>query len=604
MIDSVTKRELQSAPAAPASSGIAIPRAASIIAILTGCLTLAGWGFHIGIIRSLLPGSAPMAPATALAFIVLAGSLWISAARPTGRRRHVARAGGAAVALIGLLQLLELFGWPTGVDRLLVPDVADVVAAGPNRMAASAALNFLLLGGALLLLDRETGRGHYVSQLLVVAAVLGSLLPVLGYLYDIESLYGLGTPIPMALPTAMIFLALAFGFLFASPERGLASLIRDDGVAGVTARRLLPAAIIIPASLGWLTLKAARLGLPGVDLDVMLLVVATTLVFTVLVWWNARLLRQIESQLDEARDLAIESAQHDFLTNLPNRLLLNDRLTHAIALARRHSRRLAVLFLDLDRFKQVNDSLGHPIGDALLQSIAQRLVTCVRSSDTVGRQGGDEFVVLLTEINQAEDVAGRAQRIIAALTEPHVVAQHRLRVTVTIGISMYPDDGSDAQGLIERADTAMYRAKGSGKNDYQFFERGMDSAIRAKAPSRPGPEPVPVPRSLSRTKVLVVGLLLAAWGARRVRTLKRRAQAQGEEPPVEQDGRRPRKWRPWSGWLGMSSTPGASAGSAQLSWTEPAARRAGAPVVERTYTGDAEPPHHDQPSRDRPPDID
>jgi diguanylate cyclase (GGDEF)-like protein len=134
-----------------------------------------------------------------------------------------------------------------------------------------------------------------------------------------------------------------------------------------------------------------------------------------------------------------------------------------------------VLFLDLDQFKHVNDSLGYVIGDMLLQSMARRLVTGVRSSDTVSRQGGDEFVVLLLEIDHVDDAAAQAQRIIAALSAPHDIAQHELHVTVTIGISIYPDDGPDAGTLIKCADTAMYDAKQSGRNNYQFFEPAMNA---------------------------------------------------------------------------------------------------------------------------------
>jgi diguanylate cyclase (GGDEF)-like protein/PAS domain S-box-containing protein len=178
----------------------------------------------------------------------------------------------------------------------------------------------------------------------------------------------------------------------------------------------------------------------------------------------------------EARAAAVQIvhlAQHDVLTDLPNRLLLNDRLTQAIALAQRHRHHLAVLFLDLDRFKHVNDSLGHVIGDALLQSVARRLMTCVRGADTVSRQGGDEFLVLLSEIARAEDAAASAQKIIAALVAPHEIARHQLHITGTIGISVYPDDGRDAETLIKCADTAMYHAKERGRNRFQFFERDM-----------------------------------------------------------------------------------------------------------------------------------
>ena len=168
------------------------------------------------------------------------------------------------------------------------------------------------------------------------------------------------------------------------------------------------------------------------------------------------------------------SAQHDFLTGLPNRMLLNDRVSQAIALAPRHTKKVAVLFLDLDGFKHINDSLGHPIGDKLLQSIAKRLVDCVRASDTVSRQGGDEFVVLLSEVEQSEDAAITARRMLQAVAEAHSIDQHDLHVTTSIGVSVYPDDGLDAETLIKNADTAMYQAKENGRQSYQFFKPAMN----------------------------------------------------------------------------------------------------------------------------------
>jgi len=166
-------------------------------------------------------------------------------------------------------------------------------------------------------------------------------------------------------------------------------------------------------------------------------------------------------------------AQHDFLTDLPNRSLLNDRLEQAISLARRHGHRIAVLFLDLDRFKHINDSLGHVIGDQLLQAVARRLKTCLRRSDTVGRQGGDEFVVVLSELDLPENAARSAAKLLAALTPPYRVGLHDLHVPMSIGVSIYPDDGVDAATLINNADTAMYQAKENGRNNYQFFRQEM-----------------------------------------------------------------------------------------------------------------------------------
>lgn len=167
-------------------------------------------------------------------------------------------------------------------------------------------------------------------------------------------------------------------------------------------------------------------------------------------------------------------AQHDFLTNLPNRVLLNDRVAQAISLAKRHGTHLAVLFLDLDNFKHINDSLGHSTGDKLLQSVANRLCACVRASDTVSRQGGDEFVVLVTEDRFTENAAQIADKILSALAAPHVIGEHELHVTTSIGISVYPADGQDAEALLKNADTAMYSAKEKGRNNYQYFKAAMN----------------------------------------------------------------------------------------------------------------------------------
>ena len=168
-------------------------------------------------------------------------------------------------------------------------------------------------------------------------------------------------------------------------------------------------------------------------------------------------------------------AQHDFLTNLPNRVLLNDRIEQAITLASRHHTRLAILYLDLDNFKHINDSLGHATGDKLLQSVTSRLKECVRDSDTVSRQGGDEFVILLAETKNSEDAAISAQKIIDHMQAMHQLDKSQLHITTSIGISVYPADGLDAETLIQSADTAMYFAKEKGRNNYQFFKGEMNT---------------------------------------------------------------------------------------------------------------------------------
>src|SRR6202049_4167043 len=159
-----------------------------------------------------------------------------------------------------------------------------------------------------------------------------------------------------------------------------------------------------------------------------------------------------------ARSMSLQmthSAHHDFLTDLPNRMRLNARLTPAIPSASRYRQKLAVLFLDLDGFKHINDSLGHAIGDKLLQSVAACLSACVRKSDTVSRQGGDEFVILLSEVTHAAAAAVSAAKILTELKKTHSIGDHSLRITVSIGVSTYPDNGGDAETLIKNADTAM-----------------------------------------------------------------------------------------------------------------------------------------------------
>ncbi|TFW08128.1 EAL domain-containing protein [Oxalobacteraceae bacterium OM1] len=167
-------------------------------------------------------------------------------------------------------------------------------------------------------------------------------------------------------------------------------------------------------------------------------------------------------------------AQHDYLTGLPNRLLLTDRLNQAIAYAERHGASLALLYLDLDNFKHINDSLGHATGDMLLKSVADRLVAQVRHSDTVSRQGGDEFVILVLEETQAEDAMSAAEKILRALAQPHHLGGHELHVTTSIGISLYPADGRDTDTLVKSADIAMYHAKEKGRATFQFFKEEMN----------------------------------------------------------------------------------------------------------------------------------
>lgn len=173
-------------------------------------------------------------------------------------------------------------------------------------------------------------------------------------------------------------------------------------------------------------------------------------------------------------------AHHDALTGLPNRVLLHDRIGQAIAQSQRSGRPAALLFVDLDRFKNVNDSLGHGVGDELLKAVAARILECTRGTDTVARIGGDEFVVVLTELGRPEDAGPVAQKLLAALSEPFELSGHRLHVTPSIGICTYPHDGQSAEALMQNADAAMYHAKEMGRNNYQFFTPEMNAAAQRR----------------------------------------------------------------------------------------------------------------------------
>ena len=197
---------------------------------------------------------------------------------------------------------------------------------------------------------------------------------------------------------------------------------------------------------------------------------------------------------DARRELGerVRAGQHDALTGTPNRSLMADRIERAIAVARRRGTRIAVCFIDLDHFKAINDRLGHAAGDSVLQRLARRLESVVRESDSVGRHGGDEFLVMLADIAQASDAARTAQKLLLAIGEPCPVGEERLQIAVSMGIAIYPDDGEEPALLIARADAAMYRAKRRGDGGFEFHRpetprRAMADRSLPLSPSSPSP---------------------------------------------------------------------------------------------------------------------
>ena len=185
-------------------------------------------------------------------------------------------------------------------------------------------------------------------------------------------------------------------------------------------------------------------------------------------------LRQAEKTLLEEREQLVHQAHHDTLTGLPNRLLFNEHVNLALARARRRSGRLAVLFLDLDRFKLINDTMGHSLGDLLLNNVAKRIREILREGDVLARQGGDEFLILLSEICHEQDAVKVSELILGVFSQPLMLEGNEVYVSTSIGISLYPSNGDDLESLVKQADTAMYYAKEQGRNNYQFFTAGLN----------------------------------------------------------------------------------------------------------------------------------
>jgi PAS domain S-box-containing protein len=297
-------------------------QAASATAILVGCLVLVGWMLDIAILKRVLPGLVTMKANTALAFILAGVSLGLLQKEQAPQwRRRIAKVCAFTAVLVGLLTLSEyLFGWDLGLDQLLFQESLEAVGTShPGRMAPATALNFLVLGLALLLLD--TRCSQWPVQFLTFTAAVVSLLALIGYVYGVQSLYGIGPYTQMALHTAVLFIVLSSGVLCVLPHRGLMAIVTNDSAGGIMAHRLLPAALAIPAVLGWLTLEGQRAGFYDAAFGTSLFVMSSIVIFAVLIWRNALSLDRMDRERKGAEALKARARQQAVVAELGQRAL-------------------------------------------------------------------------------------------------------------------------------------------------------------------------------------------------------------------------------------------------------------------------------------------
>src|SRR5262245_10741598 len=324
-------------------------RAVGILALLISAGVLLGWQLDLPHLRAMLPGHVAMNPMTALTLMLAAGSLWCLTGAYGAQRAvwWVPRVAASLVVLVGVVTIAGyVVGHNLGLDQLLFS-----ARLGDNRIAPNTGVNFLLLGIALLLLDWQSRPGVWPAQIVLLAPITISTTSILGYVYGVGAMYGIARYIPMALPTAIAFLALSLGALWARPQRGLIAVVTADHPGGVLARRLLPAAVLIPVLLGWLRLVSDRRRLLPTELGLAITVVLTILLFTVLIWATSRFLNRADEVRKAGEDrLVTQYATTSILAEAPT---LSDALPRILeAISRSLNWSLAIQW-SLDREHEV-----------------------------------------------------------------------------------------------------------------------------------------------------------------------------------------------------------------------------------------------------------
>lgn len=487
-------------------SDVAMPHyrrvvAISILAAVAIATTvLIGWALDVEQMKRILPGVTAMNPMTACCVLSACLSLWLARTdRPVGARGGLAIFAALCILFVGCTKLLDLaVGTQICPDALLFSAQLDRQLPYPSRIAPNVAGCFIVVGIALLAIDRPRWPGLLHPQLLMIPVLVIALAAVIGYGYDTSGFYSIRQFIPMALPSAVALIFVATAMIFSRSDQGFVRLLPPESSGARSVKMMLPACILIPSLLGWLTLIGADGGwFSGRGSSTALVAVLTSLTMSAFTIFNSIALsraeavrieaearlreavveidarnRDLKDEVSERRaaeQLSAHRASHDFLTGLPNRLLFVDRLEQAFISACQNGEAFALIYIDIDEFKPINDRYGHGAGDALLIAFAKRLASLVREGDTVARLGGDEFGVIVKAPVSEENAVNLATRISDSATQRYPLRPggHNPEISVSIGISigvaLLPGHAVDLDDLVKLADGAMYRAKVTGK---------------------------------------------------------------------------------------------------------------------------------------------
>lgn len=442
-----------------------------------GVIVLVGWSLGVEVLLRISPLLPAMNPMTALAFVLCGFALaLLRESRLTPARRHVAQMLGLAVVLIGTTKVVHLLtGNAFWIDHLLFAgEIEEQSGRGLGGMAPNTAVNFVLFGLALTYFGGSSRLSHRLSQASSTAGTILAMLPLIGYLYGADMLRGFGSLIPMALHTAVSFVVLGTGLLIAPGTQAIKLVSRADQ-GGRLVRQFFPATVIIILALGYFRLEGQRAGWYGTEMGAALMAAAAIVALAGLLWFNASLISR-----SDRRRLSVEAALHvsegalraanealalqvrtDSLTGVSNRMALDEELERALQNLHRYETEIfSVLMIDVDHFKRYNDSFGHIAGDDVLREVARLLKTTCRTTDVVGRYGGEEFGVILTHTGAggARGMAERLRRVIEEHDWPDAP------ITVSIGIGTAYAATRRVEDVLHEADVALYIAKQEGRN--------------------------------------------------------------------------------------------------------------------------------------------